>query len=111
MLLSAVSVLVVAQSSSEIPEGLMNNPVHHFWSFQHIVFVVKGSCLHSYHEPFELQIFNIIGCGPNVQTPVTLEDFSCSGLLAPEFRHSSALVCCPLKEGLEKPRGDDCHTY
>ena len=27
MLLSAVSVLVVAHSSSEIPEGLMNNPV------------------------------------------------------------------------------------
>ena len=27
MLVSAVSVLVVAQSSSEIPEGLMNNPV------------------------------------------------------------------------------------
>ena len=27
MLLSSVSVLVVAQSSSEIPEGLMNNPV------------------------------------------------------------------------------------
>ena len=27
MLLSAVSVLVVAQSSSEIPEGLMNNPI------------------------------------------------------------------------------------
>ena len=27
MLLSAVSVLVVAQSSSEIPEGLVNNPV------------------------------------------------------------------------------------
>ena len=26
MLLSAVSVLVVAQSSSEIPEGRMNNP-------------------------------------------------------------------------------------
>jgi hypothetical protein len=24
-----VSVLVVAQSSSEIPEGLMNNPVYH----------------------------------------------------------------------------------
>ena len=30
MLLSAVSVPVVAQSSSEIPEGLMNNPVHYF---------------------------------------------------------------------------------
>ena len=29
MLLSSVSVLVVAQSSSEIPEGLMNNPVYH----------------------------------------------------------------------------------
>jgi len=29
MLLSAVSVLVVAQSSSEIPEGLINNPVCH----------------------------------------------------------------------------------
>ena len=28
MLLSAVSVFVVAQSSSEIPEGLMNNPVY-----------------------------------------------------------------------------------
>ena len=28
MLLSAVSVLIVAQSSSEIPEALMNNPVH-----------------------------------------------------------------------------------
>jgi len=27
MLLSAVSALVVAQSSSEFPEGLMNNPV------------------------------------------------------------------------------------
>jgi len=28
MLLSAPSFLVVAQSSSEVPEGLMNNPVH-----------------------------------------------------------------------------------
>ena len=28
MLISAVSVLVVAQSSSEIPDGLMNNPVY-----------------------------------------------------------------------------------
>ena len=31
MLLSAVSVLVVAQSSSEIPEGLMNDPVFSEW--------------------------------------------------------------------------------
>jgi len=28
MLISAVSVLVVAQSRSEIPEGLMNNPLY-----------------------------------------------------------------------------------
>ena len=28
MIISAVSVLVVAQWSSEIPEGLMNNPVY-----------------------------------------------------------------------------------
>jgi hypothetical protein len=30
MLSSAVSVLVVAQPSSEVPEGLMNHPVHMF---------------------------------------------------------------------------------
>jgi hypothetical protein len=35
MLLSAVSVLVVAQSSSKIPEGLMNNPV-----YKHTYYVV-----------------------------------------------------------------------
>jgi len=29
MLLSAMSVLVVAQSIFKIPEGLMNNPVYH----------------------------------------------------------------------------------
>jgi hypothetical protein len=32
MLLSAVSVLVVAQRSSEVPEGLMNNPVYPTWT-------------------------------------------------------------------------------
>ena len=35
MLLSVVSVLVVAQSSSEIPEGLMNNPVLNMEEQQH----------------------------------------------------------------------------
>jgi hypothetical protein len=35
MLLSAVSGLVVAQSSSEIPEGLMNDPV--YWVFYYII--------------------------------------------------------------------------
>ena len=34
MLLSAVSVLVVAQSSSEIPEGLMNNPVYYLLNIE-----------------------------------------------------------------------------
>ena len=38
MLLSAVSVLVVAQSSSEIPEGLMNSPVHYrVWTYADLV--------------------------------------------------------------------------
>ena len=36
MLLSAVSALVVAQSSSEIPEGLMNNPVYMRCQWQRI---------------------------------------------------------------------------
>ena len=43
MLLSAVSVFFVAQSSSEIPEGLMNNPVFapevtSIAGFQNVVF-------------------------------------------------------------------------
>ena len=33
MLLSALSFLDVAQSSSEVPEGLMNNPVFEFHLF------------------------------------------------------------------------------
>jgi hypothetical protein len=33
MLLSAVSVLVVAQRILEVPEGLMNNPVYNFFVF------------------------------------------------------------------------------
>jgi len=37
MLLSAVSILVVAQSSSEIPEGLMNNPVFAYSDNVHFV--------------------------------------------------------------------------
>ena len=40
MLLSAVSVLVVAQSSSEIPEGLMNNPV--FNQRYQVIFVIPS---------------------------------------------------------------------
>ena len=40
MLLSAVSVLVVAQSSSEIPDGLMNNPVLGLLSVYEVTFDV-----------------------------------------------------------------------
>ena len=44
MLLSAVSVLVVAQSSSEIPEWLLNNPVYQWQSMQneHHMFLEEG---------------------------------------------------------------------
>ena len=48
MLLSAVSVLVVAQSSSEIPEGLMNNPVYtgrEVYLYSRTPFVVLGTKL------------------------------------------------------------------
>ena len=42
MLLSAVSVLVVAHSSSEIPEGLMNSPVY----FMHCVTLLHRTYAH-----------------------------------------------------------------
>ena len=45
MLLSAVSVLVVAQSSSEIPEGLLNNPVFHILRSFLIYHISKHSIL------------------------------------------------------------------
>jgi len=38
MLLSAVSFLVVAQSSSEVPDGLMNNPVCFRLAFEFLKF-------------------------------------------------------------------------
>ena len=48
MLLSAVSVLVVAQSSSEIPEGLMNNSVYMvvcmIWGFSMLFPHLLGKC-------------------------------------------------------------------
>ena len=49
MILSAVYVLVVAQSSSEVPEGLMNNPVfyayNYFSTFAHDNFRNRFSAL------------------------------------------------------------------
>ena len=47
MLLSAVSALVVAQSSSEIPEGLMNNPVQLRLTLQ-IYPDILGHCVCAY---------------------------------------------------------------
>ena len=44
MLLSAVSVFVVAQSSSEIPEGLMNNSVVLEFSLRNSTDRNKGTC-------------------------------------------------------------------
>jgi len=49
MLLSAVSVLVVEQLSSEIPEGLMNNPVYKYLyklEVKHLDFIscIPNSC-------------------------------------------------------------------
>ena len=45
MLLSAVSVLIVAQSSSKIPEGLMNNPVyadtHYSGTYHYIIIIIS----------------------------------------------------------------------
>ena len=40
MLLSAVSVLVVAQSISEIPEWLMNNPVYAISDIMQVCIIV-----------------------------------------------------------------------
>ena len=60
MLLSALSVLVVAQSSSEIPEGLMNNPVYptrctvtqfmYFWKVLYMFRVVSPPIIRSTHN-------------------------------------------------------------
>ena len=62
MLLSAVSVLVVGQSSSEIPEGLMNNPVFCVTNVQwaaKIVFLIQklSRKVKSPNETFVLFMF------------------------------------------------------
>ena len=67
MLLYAVSVLVVAQSISEIPEGLMNNPVHSehggntlfrnvwlYWQTQHNIPEYLNLLIYS---PLQLRLF------------------------------------------------------
>ena len=50
MLLSVVIVLVVAQSSSEIPEGLMNNPVLRLQSFEVRCHIFYYICIKTMEE-------------------------------------------------------------
>ena len=60
MLLSAVSVLVVAQSSSEIPEGLMNNPVF----LQTAVHVSDDNLIH--HQEHTQTVITTSGTGRKI---------------------------------------------
>ena len=62
MLLSAVSVLVAAQSSSEIPKGLMNNPV-----FERRRVRAQGTklivlCFSAHISAVRSRVLNIINC-------------------------------------------------
>ena len=59
MLLSAVSVLVVAQSSLEIPEGLMNNPVDGFCNCH---YALKGLMISNYMPTFNVW-YSLGWCG------------------------------------------------
>ena len=65
MLVSAVSVLVVAQSSSEIPEGLTNNPVYCYMLFKredfraaHRINLSKPSGYFMYHQVYHSKILH-----------------------------------------------------
>ena len=74
MLLSAGSVLVVAQSSSEFPEGLMNNPVikHPIYSIDRaaVVTTVVFLCLDS--QKIGYQHCEILVCSCIYGVTVTL---------------------------------------
>ena len=90
MLLSAVSVLVVAQSSSEIPEGLMNNPVftgydmREFYSFflLGIAWLAEGRLYLTFRGPCIVNIFLFI----YFQQDATLQSLFISGKLLCIFR-------------------------
>jgi len=62
MLLSAVSVLVVVQSSSEVPEGLMNNPVYIYFDSLHVssklvLIIWRVSCINTTDSPDDAHKF------------------------------------------------------
>ena len=79
MLLSAVSVLVVAQSSSEIPEGLMNNPVlkhispRNAGSSQYVL--AFGLSNYSHYINISITITSKLRCGTFVSLAVSVESF------------------------------------
>ena len=88
MLLSAVSVLVVAQSISEIPEGLMNNPVFTDNSPQHslqlclihalITSVITSiQSFHTNKEP---------ACSPKILVTTQKMEWRCKNLNHPKQR-------------------------
>jgi hypothetical protein len=68
MLLSAVSVLVVAQSSSEVPEGLMNNPVFR-WKVFTIIHYYGKFCLPN-NDTLNSRMYLIITCYKAYDTAV-----------------------------------------
>ena len=79
MLLSAVPVLVVAQSSSEIPEGLMNNPVlSHFYQ--------KG------RDCEKAGTFTNI-CGKRFRNACLLIGHTASCIMSSYFRHMKPKYC------------------
>jgi len=53
MILAALSFLVVAQSSSEVPEGLMNNPVY---------IVALSHCYYKIHISESVDLFCESSC-------------------------------------------------
>jgi len=68
MLLSALSFLVVAQSSLEVPEGLMNNPVHEMQR-NVVQMLVKISKFFFFSTELPINHENSCGCIRNYMQP------------------------------------------
>ena len=93
MLLSAVSVLVVAQSSSKIPEGLMNNPVY-IYIYIYVDFEMHGAAMKIilyYHQSLlKTKIYRFFSCSTYC-CPLDLVDNAC--LRVQKFRSPVKDVC------------------
>jgi len=81
MLLSAVSILVVAQSSSEIPEELMNNPVYHGL----VLFKNQNINYLNYNSFHNIMVFAAIGHHLSVKLYATMASLF--------HQHTETLVC------------------